>query len=61
MCVAAVLGETQFGLAPIDRGDRGAVIVIGAGAVGVDRCLCFVEALLVAVGADLFAFGDALV
>jgi hypothetical protein len=59
VCVAAVLSETQFGLAPIDQGDRGTVI--GAGAVGVERYLCFVEALLVAVGADLFAFGDALV
>jgi hypothetical protein len=61
VCVAAVLSETQFGLAAIDRGGRSTVIVIGAGAVGVERYLCFVEALLVAVGADLFAFGDALV
>jgi hypothetical protein len=61
VCVAAVLGETQFGLAPVDRGDSGTVIVIGAGTVGVERCLCFVEMLLVLVSADLFAFGDALV
>jgi hypothetical protein len=59
--VAAVLSETQFGLTTIDRGDRGKVIVIGGGAGGVERSLCFVEALLVAVGTDLFAFGDALI
>jgi hypothetical protein len=32
VCVAAVLSETQFGLAAIDRGGRSTVIVIGAGA-----------------------------
>jgi hypothetical protein len=61
VCVAAVLSETQFGLAPFGRSDRDKVMVIGGRAVGIERDLCFVEALLVAVGADLFAFGDALV
>jgi hypothetical protein len=60
VCVVPVLSETQFGLTTIDRGDRGMVIVIAGGAVGVERYLCFVEALLVAVGNDLFASGDAL-
>jgi hypothetical protein len=59
--VAAVLSETQFGLTTINRCGRGTVMVVGGGAVGVERYLCFVEALLVAVGADLFALGDALV
>jgi hypothetical protein len=59
--VAAVLGETQFGLTTIDRRDRGTVMAIGGGAVGIERYLGFVEVLLVAVGPDLFALGDALV
>jgi hypothetical protein len=67
VCVAAVLGETELRLAPIDRGDRRTVIgaggagATGAGAVGVECYLSFVESLLVAVGPDLFALGDALV
>lgn len=61
VCVAAVLSETEFGLTRIDGRDPGEVMVNGGRAVGVERYLCFVEALLVAVGPDLFAFGDALV
>jgi hypothetical protein len=61
MRVAAVLGETQFGLTPIGSGNRGKVSVVGRRAVSVECDLGFVEALLVAVGPDLFALGDALV
>jgi hypothetical protein len=61
MRVAAVLSETQFGLAPFGGRNRYEVIVIGGRAAGIKRNLCFVEALLVAVRTDLFAFGDALV
>ena len=53
-CVAAILGKTQFGLAPIGRGDRGKIIVVGGRAVSVECDLGFVEALLVAISADLF-------
>jgi hypothetical protein len=60
-CVAAVLSEAQLGLTPLGRGDRDEVVVIGGGAVGIKPNLCFVEALLVAVGAGLLPFGDALV
>jgi hypothetical protein len=61
VCVAAVLGETQFGLTSIDRSSLGIVMITGAGPVGVESSLCFVDALLIVVGADLFTFGDALV
>jgi hypothetical protein len=61
MRVAAVLGETQFGLTPIGRVNRGKVSVIGGRAVSVQCDLGLVEALLVAVSPDLFALGDALV
>jgi hypothetical protein len=61
VCVAAVLSETQFGLPPLSDSERYKVIVIGRRAVGVERDLCFVEVLLVAVGPDLFTFSDGLV
>jgi hypothetical protein len=61
VCVAAVLSETELGLAPFGRGDRYEVIVISGRAAGIKRNLCFVEALLITVSADLFAFGDALI
>jgi hypothetical protein len=48
-------------LAPFGRSDRYEVIVIGGRTAGIKRNLCFVKALLVAIGADLFAFGDALI
>jgi hypothetical protein len=59
--VAAVLGEAQFGLTLIDERQRGEIISVGCGAVGIERQLCFVEAMLVAVSAGLFALGDALI
>jgi hypothetical protein len=61
VCVAAVLSKTEFGLTPLGRSNRHEVSVVGGRAVGIKRDLCFVEALLVTVGPDLFAFGDALV
>jgi hypothetical protein len=59
--VAAVLGETQLGLTAAGGSDRGRIVLVKDRPISVERQLGFVQALLVAVGTDLFAFGDALV
>jgi hypothetical protein len=59
--VAAVLGEAQLGLTLIDDRQRGQISFVGCGAFCIERQLCLVKAMLVAIGAGLFAFGDALI
>jgi hypothetical protein len=59
--IAAVLGEAQLGL-PLTEGRlRARVVLVGCRTVGVELFLGLVDALLIAVSAGLFAFGDALV
>lgn len=59
--VAAVLGETQLSLTASGGRERCRIVLVADRPISVERPLGFVQALLVAVGADLFAFGDTLV
>ncbi len=58
--IAAILGETQLDLTATS-GSHAGDAVVSARTVGIERQLRFVERLLVAVGPDLLAFGDALI
>jgi hypothetical protein len=59
--VAAILGETQFGLSLLEEGLSAGVVLVGGGSINIESFLGAVDTLLVAVRAGLFAFGDALI